>query len=189
MVLYLKAIKRFVYAAILSIGIVFPNLTLCSSEQLKNCATSGVINIDIGWLSCDAQLDVILHLSENRRFKDLIILADYLMSSDWGRDKMLLYFLSFAQYSTGNFNKSILYMEENLKSNHYFCQNLAPIGTETLLNEAETRYILSDLYNKIGDRDKAKKQLKLSKELAKQYFGKAYSADKYKTIIEPNAFR
>lgn len=163
----------------------------CTANDLPGRQSSSKtdVEVNIDWFSCDAQLDILSRLLEEKKFYDLSLLSEHLMGAGWGRDKMLLFFISAAKYANGDLHASTTYLEESLKSQVYHCDIVAPAEKNRILNESEIRYTLSELYREAGHEKKSAKELKLSKDLAKRYFGESYSDSVYKKIIEPNAFK
>ncbi len=147
------------------------------------------VNINIDWFSCDIQLEILFNLLENNFDDEVVAISKKLMEDGWGEDKFLLYFLSASQYSQGNLEASILYLEQSLKSSRYYCDITAPLEEHKSLNESEIRYILSELYLEKGLKGKSIQELRISKKLARKYFGKSFNDSIYQKYIQSNSFK
>ncbi|PIE71154.1 MAG: hypothetical protein CSA22_03770 [Deltaproteobacteria bacterium] len=147
------------------------------------------ININIDWFLCHTQLTILSSLLQNNFDDEVVRISKKLMEDGWGEDKILLYFLSASQYSQGNLEASILYLEQSLKSSRYYCDIAAPLEENKSLNESEIRYILSELYLEKGLKEKSIQELRISKNLARKYFGKYFNDSIYQEYIQSNSFK
>ncbi len=184
----MKFTKRTFFEVLLILIIIVQGYAIYWLYNFATDKTFSEFNEFMGSFVCMDQLNIFCDFEESEDYESLFSYGEELLEKGYDNDKFVLQGMAKAFYVKGDKEKAAVLVKKAIDGK-YYCDFYAPTEKGVLIEEAMSRHILAELYDEIGQPEKALEQFSKSIEIAKKGYGERYNEKVFQRMCAEVSFK